>query len=467
MQLKSTALITAILGLSLTLQAETSQFDSQAPFGFATCNSRTDANPSANNITGGGAYTYAEALALKEAGSKKVIILTSTGSNMASAISSAISNNDIIIFDGSAGDFILKNYVEVKSKQNKTLLGINNARLCTEWHATAEDIAALNEAGVKNMSTSSGTGGKLSNGTSVSEEAEYHTRQIMIDRYGTTNEWWRKSGIFYISGCKNLILRNITFCGPGAMDLGGADLVSIINSTNHVWVDHCDFLDGQDGNMDITQMSDFVTVSWSTFSYTERSYMHQNTNLCGSSDSNTADDDKLNITWAYNQWGKGCQARMPMARFGRFHMLNNYFNCAGNGSACINPRKNSEFLIEGNNFDAGVKKVYAASDATKVIWRSNNYVGYGSAASQFSAVKDDNTAATSLIPYTYPTDMTASQVPAEVGKHAGATLLFDTNDLYAIPTCAHTDANIYNLSGQRCNNASGFQICNGKLRLVK
>lgn len=414
-----TSLIAAILSISLSVSAETSQYDIQTPFGFATCNSRTDASPSVSNLTGGGACTYAEALALKEAGTKKVSLLTSTGNNMTSDISTAISNNDIIIFDGSQGDFIFNNYIEIKSKSNKTLLGINNARLCTKWHATAEDIAALNAAGVQGMSTSSGTGGTLSNGSNVSEQAEFNTRQIMIDRYNDKSEWWRKSGIFYISGCKNLIIRNITFCGPGAMDLGGADLVSITNSTNHVWVDHCDFLDGQDGNMDITQQSDFVTVSWSTFSYTERSYMHQNTNLCGSSDSNTADDSKLNITWAYNMWGKGCQARMPMARFGRFHMLSNYFNCADNGSPCINPRKNSEFLIEGNNFDAGVKMVYSASDATKVIWRSNNYVGYASASSQYSSVKDDNTAASTLIPYSYSTSLPANQVPTEVGKHAG------------------------------------------------
>lgn len=457
---------TLFLSSILSVCADNSSFDTQSPFGYATCTSRTDAG-NVTNITGGGAYTYAEALALKEAGTKKVTILTSTGTNMASTISTAISNNDIIIFDGSNGDFILKNYVEIKSKYNKTLLGINGARLCTEWHASAEDIAALNAAGVKGMSTSSGTGGTLTNGTKVSEQAEFNTRQIMIDRYNDKTEWWRKSGIFYISGCKNLIMRNITFCGPGAMDLGGADLVSIISSTNHVWVDHCDFLDGQDGNMDITQQSDFVTVSWCTFSYTERSYMHQNTNLCGSSDSNTADDSKLNITWAYNQWGKGCNARMPMARFGRFHMLNNYFNCAGNGSACINPRINSEFLIEGNYFDAGVTKVYSASSATKVIWRTNNYVGNSGATSQYSAVTDDKTAANTLIAYPYPTDMKASQVPAEVGKYAGATLQFSTSDITSINMHAREDQT-FDLSGRllpaSCN---GFQIRNGKVCIKK
>jgi len=423
------SLITAFLCLTTATQAENSQYDKLVPFGFATCNSRTETAPSTDNITGGGAYTYGEAMTLKEAGSKKVIVLTATGTNQASAISTAIANNDIIIFDGSAGDFILKNYVEIKSKQSKTLLGINQARLCTEWHATAEDIAALDEAGVKSMSTSSGTGGKLSSGASVSEEAEYHTRQIMIDRYGTTNEWWRKSGIFYITGCKNLIIRNLTFCGPGAMDLGGADLVSLTNSTQHVWVDHCDFMDGQDGNMDITVKSDFVTVSWNTFSYTERSYMHMNTNLCGSSDSSTDDDDKLNITWAYNVWGAGCQARMPMARFGRFHMLNNYFNCAGNSSSCINPRKNSEFLIEGNHFDSGVKRIYSASDATKVIWRSNNRVGYAGAKSQYNAIIDDSTPATTLIPYPYPTDIEVDSLSIELEKYAGAKLTDATTRL--------------------------------------
>ena len=131
--------------------------------------------------------------------------------------------------------------------------------------------------------------------------------------------------------------------------------------TKNCWVDHCEFVDGMDGNFDITQKSDFNTVSWCTFSYSARSYMHQNTNLVGGSDSEAT--GYLNTTFAFNHWGDGCLARMPMARVGKIHMLNNYYTCK-EGNNCINPRKNSEFLVEGNYFAAGVESIYTQAGAT-------------------------------------------------------------------------------------------------------
>lgn len=443
-----------------------SAYDALAPFGFATCKSRTDAG-SDKNITGGGCYSYP--IPTDVASSKRVVTLLSNGKSMDSEIKNAITKNDIIVFDGSAGDFILKAYVTLSSLSSKTLIGINGATIRTEWQASEEDVAALEANGVSKMSTGSG-GGTLPNNVTVKEQAEYWTRKIMIERYDNDySEWWRKSGIFYITNSSNIIIRNIQFQGPGAMDLGGADLVSIINSSHHIWVDHCDFADGQDGNMDITNYSDFITVSWCSFHYTSHSYMHQNTNLCGSSDDKTGDDDKLDITWAYNHWGTGCNARMPMARYGRFHMLSNYFSCGGNKTSCINPRINSEFLIEGNFFDESIKKIYEESKATKIIWRSNNI--YGSRVYSQLPETDDVTEAKTLIPYPYDTSLATDNVPAEVGEWAGATL-------FEVPTSIskteqersssvhgekNQDNKFFNLSGQNVNSScKGIVIINGK-----
>lgn len=392
-----------------------SAHDTMAPFGFATCTSRT---ATGYGVTGGGATTPAEAYALT---GKKVVTMLSNGAAMDSEILNAITENDVVIFDGSNGDFIVKEYVILSELQDKTLLGINNAKFSTQWHATADDIQALEDAGVSSMSTG-GDGGTLSNGQSVREQAELNSRQIMINRYNDQTEWWRKSGVFFVKGCSNLIIRNITFQGPGAVDLGGADLVSITENSQHIWIDHCDFADGQDGNMDITYYSDFITVSWCVFHYTDRSYMHQNTNLCGSSDSRTGDDDKLSVTWAYNHWSKGCAARMPMARFGRFHLLNNYYDCTGNKTACMNPRLKSETLIEGNYFDASLTNVYESKDATQVIWRSNNSIANTSVT---YPVTDDETPTDTLVPYPY-TIIPTADVPSEVGNNAGATLFTKT-----------------------------------------
>ena len=262
------------------------------------------------------------------------------------------------------------------------------------------------------MSTSSG-GGTLVNGQEVKEKAEYYTSKIIIEKTGDTKESYRNAGVFSFNGCENLIIRNLKFQGPGSIDVGGSDLISFTGGTKHCWVDHCDFADGMDGNFDITQGSDFNTVSWCTFSYSSRSYMHQNTNLIGSSDSEAKSHaGKLNTTFAFNHWGTGCKARMPMGRVGKIHMLNNYYTCTSGGN-CINPRIDSEFLIEGNYFAKGVRSIYGENDAKAVTWKNTNYSVEGkSGSSKGSAV---------TVPYSY-TVAEYSVIPAEVGTYAGATL---------------------------------------------
>ena len=294
-------IFTTFILLALSLIASATDYDQNKPFGFCTRLSRTDA-AATFNVTGGGCYTYP----LAESFTGKVTVLKSNGQDMKRTIENAVKQNDVIIFDGAQGDFIVSSNVSI-SASNKTLLGINNARLCTQWSVTQEIIEALNKAGVPNMSTSSGTGGILSNGHRVGEEAEYQTRQIIINMTNDAEEKYRSAGVLTLFRCQNIIIRNLKFVGPGSIDVGGSDLLSCRASKN-CWIDHCDFTDGMDGNFDITQSSDFNTVSWCTFSYTERSYMHQNTNLIGYSDREPK--GFLNTTYAFNWWGSGCVQRM-------------------------------------------------------------------------------------------------------------------------------------------------------------
>ena len=449
----------------LSLSAMATDYDTNKPFGFCTVSSRTDAT-STYTVTGGGCYTYPIPDELKE----KTKVLTANGTNdMKGEIQKAIKSYDIIVLDGSNGDFIVSESIGFE-RGNKTILGINNARLCTKWYLTEEDKTLLDNAtddrtpgitGVKNMSTNSddNLGGTV-NGSTIKEQAEYNTRKILFEKYG--NEDYRKSGIFTVDKKENIIIRNIKFVGPGSVDVGGYDLISF-TGTKNCWVDHCEFTDGMDGNFDITNESDFNTVSWCTFSYTDRSYVHQNTNLVGSTDSGSQfekDKEHLNTTFAFNWWGTGCRARMPMARIGKIHMLNNYYSCANNGTACINPRKNSEFLVEGNYFDTGVKKVYNQSSATAVTWKNDNIIVETSAQGQPSSF---GTAVT--VPYEY-TVAAAADVLAAVQEKAGATLY--TNIPSSIKSIvSHTESQAerpaYNLSGQRVGNGyKGIVIINGK-----
>lgn len=396
-------LLTTLAAL-FSLITVAADYDQNKPFGFCTRSSRTDA-ACTYNITGGGCYSYPIPSDFKG----KVVVLKSNGQDMKKDIQNAIKQNDVIIFDGSDGDFIVSSNIYVEGA-NKTLLGINNARLCTKWFVTNDIITALNKAGVPNMSTHDG-GGMLPNGQFVREETEYNTRKIIIELTGDQSESYRRSGILTVRQ-ENIIIRNITFVGPGSIDVGGSDLLSF-NGAKHCWVDHCAFSDGMDGNFDITQRSDFNTVSWCTFSYTERSYMHQNTNLIGYSDREPT--GFLNTTFAFNWWGQGCVQRMPMIRVGKIHMLNNYFSCTTAGN-CINPRKNSEVLIEGNYFEKGVRRYYSQNDAISVTWADSNHAEEPNKAGQPISIGTPVT-----VPYDYSVAPYAD-VPAAVKKHAGATL---------------------------------------------
>ena len=140
-----------------------------------------------------------------------------------------------------------------------------------------------------------------------------------------------ESGILYLKG-NNLLLRNLTLVGPGAYDCDGWDLLCLDKATN-VWVDHCDFQDGCDGNFDIKGKSDNITVTWCRFRYLKAPKAggketddHRFSNLVGSGSSDKPDDGTYNITYAFNWWDEGCKQRMTRCRNCELHFLNCYWN---------------------------------------------------------------------------------------------------------------------------------------------
>lgn len=76
----------------------------------------------------------------------------------------------------------------------------------------------------------------------------------------------KKSGILSFKNSKNIIIRNVTFKSAGAFDIDGNDNLNLTNCS-YVWVDHCDFQDGVDGNFDCNNGSDHISISWCRFRY--------------------------------------------------------------------------------------------------------------------------------------------------------------------------------------------------------
>jgi len=165
------------------------------------------------------------------------------------------------------------------------------------------------------------------------------------------------SGIIYMKRCTNIIIRNIIFEGPGAFDEDGNDNLTIENSIR-VWIDHCEFQDGMDGNLDIKTAADLVSVTWCKFIYNKPpiaggsggSNDHRFSNLLGSSDDATGDRTKLNVTFQYCWWAQGCRARMPRVRFGKVHVVNNYFNSTA-AAQCVQAGLEANLLVESNVFE--------------------------------------------------------------------------------------------------------------------
>lgn len=83
------------------------------------------------------------------------------------------------------------------------------------------------------------------------------------------------TGHIGLGGSSNVILRNLKVVGNNCSDSpsdcsSGADAIGVTGGAHHLWFDHLDVSDGSDGNLDITQGSNFVTVSHTKFSYSTK-----------------------------------------------------------------------------------------------------------------------------------------------------------------------------------------------------
>ena len=154
------------------------------------------------------------------------------------------------------------------------------------------------------------------------------------------------NGHILLSNVSQVIIRNLKLANPcdvgpvwdptdGSSGNWNAAFDAIgISGSDHVWIDHNSFTDApltdnylvvenghvkqcHDGALDITNASDFVTVSYNLFG------QHNKNNLIGSSDSATTDEGKLRVTFSNNVF-RDVASRAPRVRFGQVHLFNNY-----------------------------------------------------------------------------------------------------------------------------------------------
>lgn len=296
------------------------------------------------------------------------VTIRSNGADMADSLLCAIRANDTLILDGAAGEFVIGHTVVLKHLNGKTVLGVNNACLRTRFRLTEDLHAMLDSAEVMTLLTSGG-GGLLSNGASVREQREWKTRQLLIDRFDDREESFRSSGCFQLSHCTHMTLRGLRLQGPGAVDVGGNDLLGMDHSL-HITVDSCVFMDGMDGNLDITSQSDSIFISHCYFGYSALSYDHMNSNLVGAMDLVVADRGKLHVTYAYCTWGEGCRQRMPMVRFGTILLDHCRWECA-TVHPVIDARRESTVIVEAPYFGPGVQIPYRTADSA--LLKINNH----------------------------------------------------------------------------------------------
>ena len=386
-----------------------------APWGWSTC---SDEAGTAYTLSGGN-FTDATTTTLTALGG---------GQSDDTQIKQAIAQNDIIILDGTNGDFTIEQVMKIAAK-NKTIIGINNARLCTKFYLTAEDIAYLKAQNLDGLSSTDQYTGTLPDGTErTCDKRAFFTMKAMMElQYQKTGVYSlpNKAGIFLIeSASENIIIRNLSLIGPGAVDIDGADLIT--NQGTHVWIDHCTFVDSQDGALD-SKVCDWSTYTYNHFYYTARSYSHAYTCGCGWADGTMT----LHLTFASNIWGEGCMRRLPQCGDCYVHLVNNYLNCPGN-KAGMTINDNCKALVEGNYAAKGVNSPLTGSGSGRNVTSKDN------------SFANSQTGSVVTVPYQY-TKIAAADVPATLTgeEGAGATLGNDATYILSIIPSATRGETVY------------------------
>ncbi|KAL6606222.1 hypothetical protein ACP70R_041875 [Stipagrostis hirtigluma subsp. patula] len=149
------------------------------------------------------------------------------------------------------------------------------------------------------------------------------------------------------------------------------DGISVLGSSN-IWIDHVSMRNCADGLIDVINGSTAVTVSNGHFT------KHDHVMLFGAKDEHTQ-DRVMQVTVAFNHFGKGLVQRMPRVRFGFVHVVNNDYTHWR--MYAIGGSQNPTIISQGNRFvapdDGNAKEVtkreYVTEEQSKDwVWTSQD-----------------------------------------------------------------------------------------------
>ncbi|HEY2405430.1 MAG TPA: hypothetical protein VGI10_05495 [Polyangiaceae bacterium] len=226
-------------------------------------------------------------------------------------------------------------------------------------------------------------------------------------------------GHLELDGCSNVIVKNVKIVGMNCTDApmckNGSDAITLSSEAHHIWFDHCDISDGSDGNMDITEAADYITVSWTKFWYSSaRPGGHRFANLLGNSDAALTDAGHIHVTFHHDWWADNVSERMPRVRFGQVHLFDNLYTASGD-DYCVGLGVDASILTENNLF-SGVKNPTNASHAN-----SNSVLeSHGDAYENITGTHDNHGTGVFKPPYPYtldPVEGVKAAVMSGAGQH--------------------------------------------------
>ncbi|KAL2340810.1 hypothetical protein Fmac_008750 [Flemingia macrophylla] len=169
--------------------------------------------------------------------------------------------------------------------------------------------------------------------------------------------------IHNIKSCSGGLIRD-SLSHFGIRETSDGDGISVFGSTN-VWIDHVSMTQCEDGLIDVVSASTAVTISNCHFA------KHNDVLLFGATDTFSG-DKVMQVTLAFNHFGKGLVQRMPRCRWGFVHIVNNDYThwlmYAVGGS------QKPTIISQGNRFVA--PNIQAAKEVTKreytpeSVWQS-------------------------------------------------------------------------------------------------